>query len=553
MVTLNQIRQLIIKQDEELEEIIFKYFYQKYPDLNNLQNKMDVNLENYKQDIKNKIQSCITQNELDEAKQLLKEYIQIDRDDISIYSMSGIINLQENNIEEANNEFIKGLKLDSTNIDLLYNMGYLNLIKGNSQEAIYYYNKCLSLTKDQELINEINEIINNNIDKLGLENFTIITFGIEKDDNIFNQLKDCKNNIINILEKEECIYDNKYEDNGILMYEVNPEKSNDIIEYLIRRNENCIILGKDAKKLDYVKTINNNIKTVYYTNKNYHKDKINYLNNIYIYLETQICNTCDFIITDDIDIYNYKKIIERRENIYLVNEIDARFTIKHMLKNFITIEGNIHNIFRELSETIEDEYEKSKYIIASEYNDVKKCTEIVKFIYEKYNTYDIYNMYLALLNQSQNYSDLIKVAIKSEYCEEIYKCELLYLNSLEKYDLIDFIININIKNYKGVEYTSKSDLNYKLALYNFEINRFKVALEQYNEIINNNSILAKSVLVNRNIGYLMYVDENEEYEKHYDYYEEFIEGLKEEKNEKIDFNIDDAYEELSNILKGYIL
>lgn len=398
-----------------------------------------------------------------------------------------------------------------------------------------------------------NEIVNEFVDDLELQNFTIITLGIDRQDDILKQLKTSNNNIINIIENEDFIHENKYVENGITLCEVNPKKVNDIIEYLLRRSENCIILSSDINKLDSISKLEADFKMIYYADENYHIDKTGFLNNIDIYIEKEVCNKSNIIITENIDIYNYKKIIEKRDNIYLLNENNKEFNIEYIIKNLGSIDDcDIKSDFKEYARVIEDEYEKSKYVIASECDNIQNCIGLAKYIYEKYNTKGIYNIYISLLNQSKDYANLIATAINSEHCEDVYKCELLYLHSLNEYDLINFIINIAIKNYKDIDSMSGENLNYKLALYNFELNMFKIALDKYVEVINNNDSLAKSALVNRNIGYLMYANGNKDYEKYYDYYEEFIKGLDEEECEEIDFKQDDIYDELLNLLDGVL-
>lgn len=397
------------------------------------------------------------------------------------------------------------------------------------------------------------EIVNEFVDDLQPECFTIITLGIDKDDNILKQLKSSNHNIINIIENEEFIYENKYVENGITLCEVNPKKVNDIVEYLLRRNENCIILSSDINKLDSISKLEADFKVVYYNDKNYHIDRTGFLNNIDIYIEKEVCNKSDIIITENIDIYNYKKIIEKRDNIYLLNENNKEFNIEYIIKNLGNIDNcDVKNSLKEYARTIEDEYEKSKYVIASECDNIKNCIELSRYIYEKYNTQEIYIMYISLLNQIEDYTNLIATAINSQYCEDVYKCELLYLHSLNEYDLINFIINIIIKNYKETDSISEENSSYKLALYNFELNIFKTALDKYIEVINTNDSLSKSALVNRNIGYLMYANGNKDYEKYYEYYEEFIYDLNEEEYEKIDFKQDDIYDELLNVFEDIV-
>ena len=55
-----------------------------------------------------------------------------------------------------------------------------------------------------------------------------------------------------------------------------------------------------------------------------------------MYLEQVVCNTCEFIFTSDISVYNAKKIIERRNNVYLIDKnIGNEFTVDYIFKNIV--------------------------------------------------------------------------------------------------------------------------------------------------------------------------------------------------------------------------
>ena len=75
------------------------------------------------------------------------------------------------------------------------------------------------------------------------------------------------------------------------------------------------------------------------------------------------------------------------------------------------------------------------------------------------------------------------------------------MNSIQELDLIRFIINISIKNYKPLDYNNNVD--YKMAKYCYELICFEKAYDKYMIIIN---IIIKnnSPLVSRNIAFLMY-------------------------------------------------
>ena len=134
--------------------------------------------------------------------------------------------------------------------------------------------------------------------------------------------------------------------------------------YLGESIESAAVNALDAKKAWL---------EAYYQNKNYYTDKSNYLNhNIDMYFEQEVCNTCEFIFTSDISVYNAKKIIERRDNIYLIDEnIGNEFTIDYILQNIgKDYERGFEDKLREYSKNLDDIYIKSLYLIAAESNNL---------------------------------------------------------------------------------------------------------------------------------------------------------------------------------------
>lgn len=520
MITLNKIRELVLSQEQELEKLIFEYFLQK--DITNYHNS-SFNKNDKKNEIKLSIEDMILQGNLEKAKELLYKYKEISGKDASYYSIAGIISLNENNIEDAFEKFTKGLNIDNTNSDLLYNIAYLNLVVGNTDEALEYYKRCINNTDDKDLIIEVTDIIDKLQDKIS---HTLITFGLTKEESM--NFKG-ENRVIALIENDNLEHENNYEENGIINYEVNSKKSKDILGYLVRRNKNCIIIFKDIDKIDYINNFKNSAQIAYYQNKNYYTDKSNYLNhNIDMYLEKEVCNTCEFIFTSDISVYNAKKIIERRDNIYLIDEnIGNEFTIDYIFKNIGKYyERELEDKLREYSKNLDDIYIKSLYLIAAESNNLNNSIKIAKTINDEYKTEESYLLYITLLNQAKDYNNLIINIINSEYIEDIYKAEILYLNSIKNTDLISFIVNIATNNYKMAELQLHDEINYKRALYYFELNKFDLSLNKYKDIQNSESKFINSPLVNRNIAYLLYANRNENYEKFYNFYKELMEIYK---------------------------
>ena len=523
MVTLTKIRELILNQEQELEKLIFEYFSQgNISNSFNCNNTTDTsfNIEDKKNDLKNSIESMISKGDLDNAKKLLNEYEELIGRDISYYSISGVISLNENKIEDAFESFSKGLELDTTDADLLYNMGYLNLAIGNNRESLNYYSECIKYANDNDLICEVNNIIQNLQDKI---QYTLITLDLKKEE--ITNLND-ENKVICLIENNNIKYENKYDENGITVCELNENKYTDMIDYLVRRNENCVILFNDLNKFEIIQEFKDKAKIAYYPNKNYYTDKSDYLNNnMNIYIEKEVCNSCDFILTDNISIYNAKKIIERRDNVYLLEKnIGQGFSLDYVLANIdnINIE-ELENRLKEYLKGIDDRYTKALYLIAAESNNLQNSIEVAKIINDEYKTEEAYLIYMNLLNQAKEYNNLLVEAINNPYLDEAYKAEIIYLNAIQNTDLISFIINIATKNYKMVDLASSDEMNYKLALYNFELNKFDESLNKYIELQNTDSNLVNSPLVNRNTGYLLYASGNENYEKFYDVYRELME------------------------------
>lgn len=530
MITLNQIRETIIKNDQELDEMIAEYFIQKHLSKKKEEKeKSEKELDIYIKTVKKSIEELINENKLSQAKELLEQYKDIIKDDITIYSMDGIICMQEGNLEDAYEYFKHGLEIDKDNVDLLYNMAYINILTGNKEEAVKYYMECLNITNDEELIEEIKNTINqlNEMEKNTSDILTIITLGIAEDDVIFNKLRKQNNNIIQIIENNEIQYENKFIKDGINIYEINSNKYSEILEYTIRRHENCVIICGDIDKAQISLNQKDYAKVVYYTNSNIYTDKNDCINhNINIYFDKEMCDNCDLILTNDVMVFNYKTIIEKRNNTYYIDNSETEFDISNLIgETNIKYLMNSHDRLKEKITETENEYEKSLYILAAGCENIEDYIEIAKYIYDKYKTEEMYQIYLSLLAENKDYLNLCALAINSEHCSDVIKVELMYLNAAKEYDLIEFIANLSIKNYKKVDEMSDQHLEYKIANYYFELNQFDRAYDKYINVLSQSTNLVNSPLLNRNVAYLMYAMGNDEYEIYYDAYKSLIECL----------------------------
>ena len=168
MKDLNKIRELVVKQDEELRNFIYEFL-----NIDNKNYKIDKEINIY--DLKSKIEECINNNKFEEAKKYLELYKE--SFGIEYYSILGTVKLKQNKLEEALDLFLEGLRLDKYNVDILYNMGYLNLILGNLEEAIYFFDRCTELTEDKKLIEDIKSIKGIVKQKLPKKIYTFVIVG----------------------------------------------------------------------------------------------------------------------------------------------------------------------------------------------------------------------------------------------------------------------------------------------------------------------------------------------------------------------------------------
>lgn len=83
---------------------------------------MNDELKELKNKAKNNINILISNGLFIEARKYLKEYKEIFKDDIEIYSIESILLILEGKMEEAKNIINEGLKKSCTNFDLIYNL-----------------------------------------------------------------------------------------------------------------------------------------------------------------------------------------------------------------------------------------------------------------------------------------------------------------------------------------------------------------------------------------------------------------------------------------------
>lgn len=479
----------------------------------------ELNNDYKKETLIQEIELALINDDLQTSKKLISKYEKNFEKDYMSYCMKGIISTKENNLELALANFEKGIELNDSNFDLHFNNGYVNYILKRKKEAILNYKKCLSLTEDTELKGEVSDFIYKIIlDKSDeMEEFIFITININSDDNIFNYLNCPISKNVKILNFE--IADDIKVDK--CMFDLELQKIEFEIKEILEKNNNVSLIVSDIYIAKYFIKLKEVFKLVYYIKQNFYIDNLNYINkNLNLYIEKQICDEYDLVLTNDISVYNFKTLFERRNNIYFFNEFndcnlkldDIIFNIKIMDKSILK-ENIINRIHKE-----KDEYKKNLGLIGINNDSIKESLELAKNLYLNYRTYESYLIYLNLLNLNKNFVDALSIIMENNYCDDIFKHELDFLSSINEYNLIQYIIYLSIKNYKKAESTNKSNLDYKIASFNYELNEFDTAYDIYNNLINTEDKLVQSPLVNRNLSYLMYCLGNEKYKVYYKKY-----------------------------------
>ena len=132
----------------------------------------------YKQKLKENISILIENEKLNEAKELLELYDQVENNDIEIYSMKGVIAIMEGDLGEAERVLKAGFDIEPLNTDLLYNLAYLYEISTKYVLAYKSYRSlfhCADETikdeikekvKQLEEIDEVNEYLIENQDEI---------------------------------------------------------------------------------------------------------------------------------------------------------------------------------------------------------------------------------------------------------------------------------------------------------------------------------------------------------------------------------------------------
>ena len=115
--------------------------------------------ERYKKEVKESIQTLIENGMIAEAKESIKEYESIVKNDTDIYSIKGVIAMMEGRLDDAEKLLKEGMYIDEANFDILYNLAYLYMLEGEKSKAYVYYSKAHEVAEDGNLKDEITKTL----------------------------------------------------------------------------------------------------------------------------------------------------------------------------------------------------------------------------------------------------------------------------------------------------------------------------------------------------------------------------------------------------------
>lgn len=116
-------------------------------------------MEQYKKMIKYNLEELINSNNIEEAKNIIKEYEEVVSKDEDVYSFKAIIAMMEGDLELALMNLKEGIEINGGNFDLYYNLAYLYESKRKYLKAYENYSKALEFS-DVEIRNKIQQKIN---------------------------------------------------------------------------------------------------------------------------------------------------------------------------------------------------------------------------------------------------------------------------------------------------------------------------------------------------------------------------------------------------------
>lgn len=109
--------------------------------------------------IRENIQFLINDNKLDEAINIIDEYLKLNLKDVEAYSMKAVAYIMNGNMRKAEEALKQGLIIDADNFDLNYNLGYLYEQEEEFNNAIKYYRKALKNCNNESTKSDVTSLV----------------------------------------------------------------------------------------------------------------------------------------------------------------------------------------------------------------------------------------------------------------------------------------------------------------------------------------------------------------------------------------------------------
>ncbi|MBE6044703.1 MAG: glycosyltransferase [Clostridium thermopalmarium] len=135
-------------------------------EISSMNNEMNV----YSENIKKNIEQLITDGSLDAAINLVEEYMKIIPNDVEAYSIKAVILIMQNRLSDAKVVLKEGLNIDKNNFDLLYNLAYVYENLNEFNNSLRTYIRAKENCNDKNMSDEISKIINKIKDEIKQRN-----------------------------------------------------------------------------------------------------------------------------------------------------------------------------------------------------------------------------------------------------------------------------------------------------------------------------------------------------------------------------------------------
>lgn len=318
-------------------------------------------------EILKKIEILVINNDIENAYIEIVKNEEKYKNNSKYWNLKGILSLKVKEYYTAINCFNKSIMIDSSCDDVYYNLGYTYEKVGALSEAAIYYGIASRISKDIEMIKELDNKFNdskfNNIYEVA-KNLTKKTFIIlsscgwgeiyQRMHHISRSLHKFGNDVkyicpamqisiendISINQSVDISLNNVKEVEGVEIYQplVGVKNNNQlwnnytqVVQKLLDRSlNNNVIISYLPYQVEVIKKLNGDFYHIYECVDDHSDTKYAFWENKSSQIkEGELMNLADSITTTAVNLYLKKRVIENKDNVYLlknaVNEMDFNF------------------------------------------------------------------------------------------------------------------------------------------------------------------------------------------------------------------------------------